>query len=77
MSGWPHPVRARDLEVGTVVRLVCGSPKMAVTGVNGLNVDVVWWSDRLGLLHGKFNVDLLVYPRPMHEPLPGAEEPSA
>lgn len=77
MTGWPNPVRARDLEPGAVVRLVCGSPKMAVTAVNGLNVEVLWWSDRLGLLTGKFHVDLLVYPRPMSEPRLAAEELSA
>lgn len=54
-----------DLREGSVVRLVSGSPKMVVTHARpdaGV-VDVVWWSDRLGMQEDTFSPAILVYPR--------------
>jgi uncharacterized protein YodC (DUF2158 family) len=60
----PHLVDIKDLRVGSVVRLVSGSPKMAVTGLaEGGLIEVLWWSERLGILTDKIAVELLVYPR--------------
>jgi uncharacterized protein YodC (DUF2158 family) len=59
-------VDIKDLVPGSVVRLGSGSPKMAVVKarVESGMVDVVWWSDRLGILEDTFPVAVLVYPRP-------------
>jgi hypothetical protein len=44
-------VDVKALRPGALVRLVCGSPKMAVVGVRDTGlVEVVGWSDRIGVL---------------------------
>jgi uncharacterized protein YodC (DUF2158 family) len=70
-----------DLRLGSLVRLACGSPKMAVTAVVEDDehpkcwlVSVVWYSDLRGIETGTFPPNLLVYPRPAISG-PG-EEPS-
>lgn len=53
-----------DLSIGSVVRLISGSPKMAVVGLSDGNlVEVIWWSDALGVLTDKFPPEILTFPR--------------
>lgn len=68
MAGPAAPVRIEDLTVGSLVRLASGSPKMGVLGVSDGLVEVLWWSDGLGILTDKIPAALLVYPRTAEEP---------
>lgn len=73
-------VKIEDLEIGSIVRLASGSPKMVVTGFGPQRgspprypqperqtVFVRGWSDRLGLFTAELNPLTLVYPRPTPE----------
>jgi hypothetical protein len=67
----------QDLEVGSIVRLLSGSPKMTVTGftpvqVGGrraapIHVQLLMWSDRLGFVNAKIEPRFLVFPRGSRE----------
>ena len=64
----PHPPHSRKLlmeifEIGQVVRLKSGSPKMTIKGPDGDAADAIWavqWIDRNGKLQGdSFHEDML------------------
>lgn len=53
-----------DLKVGSVVRLLSGSPKMGVLSMTADGqVECLWWSDRLGVCSDRFPAELLTWPR--------------
>lgn len=55
----------KDLEIGSVVRLVSGSPKFAVERIQATNrVELVGWGDRVGFVTRVVHPDLLCWPRP-------------
>jgi hypothetical protein len=79
-----------ELSIGSVVRLVSGSPKMVVQGF-GPPADgppgcpppprqwawVIWWSDQQGLMEHNFAGELLTYPRADRPAEPGPYERAA
>lgn len=71
-------VDIKTLAVGSVVRLISGSPKMTVVGFGpdapkGLTPDqrrtvrVLVWCDGVGFVRAELNPDLLVFPRDRSE----------
>lgn len=62
-------VKFENLSRGSVVRLISGSPRMAVTGpVAEDRIEVIWWSDRLGMQADTFSCDLLAEAWPVRPP---------
>lgn len=63
-------IPAKDLSVGSVVRLVSGSPKFVVERIEAQNrIVLLGWSDRNGFVNRTVHPDLLTWPRPA-EPAP-------
>lgn len=60
----------KSLEPGSVVRLISGSPRMAVTHAHAADrIEVVWWADRLGMQEDTFPASLLVDAHPVSPPV--------
>lgn len=58
------------LKPGSVVRLICGSPRMTVTHAAAPDrVEVLWWADGLGIQTDTFAVELLVDAHPVIPPV--------
>lgn len=65
-----------DLKIGSVVRLISGSPKFVVERIPANNqVQLLGWSERLGFVSKLVNPELLTWPRSA-DPRPTADDPA-
>ena len=68
-------IPVKDLALGSVVRLVCGSPKFVVERLEANNrVVLLGWCDRLGFVQRTVHPDLLTWPR--REETPALDAPA-
>lgn len=55
------------LDVGDIVQLVSGGPRMTIVNVSGEIFDCIWFTDDKRLLNGKFNQNCVNYIHPDEE----------
>ncbi len=60
-------LKSDEVKIGSIVRLVSGSPKMTVTDIGtdadgNLEADVIFWTDRLGFVTREIGLEFLCWP---------------
>lgn len=66
-------IPVKDLALGSVVRLMSGSPKFVVERIEAPNrIHILGWSDVQGFVSRTVHPDLLTWPRREETPVPDA-----